>query len=266
MWEDAISLAELKSRSKVVVRRYGRQILLVASETGVYACANRCPHEGYPLSEGVLTDGSVLTCNWHNWKFDLESSRTIVGGDRLRRFDVRIENGRVLIDLTPEDPAQRRAEILAGLARALEDADEARLLRETARLAREPEGELEAVRSAILWAAERLEFGTTHAIAGAPDWLNLHDNHAADADERLAAIGEILGHIAEDARGEASFRSRREPPRGASRRSCRRSKPRTSRRLFRSCARPWGPPTQRENCCRPWLARLWPTMPISAIR
>ena len=56
-----------------------------------------------------------------------------------------------------------------------------------------------------LWAAERMEFGTTHAIAGAADWLSLHDNHAADADERLAAIGEILGHIAEDARGGGVF-------------------------------------------------------------
>ena len=205
MWEDAISLTELKSRSKAVVRRRGRQILLVASETGVYACANRCPHEGYPLSEGVLSEGCVLTCNWHNWKFDLGDGRTLVGGDRLRRFGVRLEGDRVLIDLTPEDPVRRRAEILVGLGRALGDGDEARMVRETARLAREPGGEMEAVRSAIYWAAERLEFGTTHAIAGAPDWLALHDSHARNADERLAAIGEILGHIANDARGGGVF-------------------------------------------------------------
>ena len=35
----------------------------------VWACDNRCPHEGYPLVEGNLTDGCILTCNWHNWKF-----------------------------------------------------------------------------------------------------------------------------------------------------------------------------------------------------
>ncbi len=204
-WEDVISLAELRAKAKTVVRRHGRQILLVASEAGVFACANRCPHEGYPLSEGVLTDGCVLTCNWHNWKFDLADGRTLVGGDRLRRFPVRVFGGRVLLDMTPDDPTTRQTEVLAGLRRALADADEARLVREAARLERLPGGELEAVRAAIAWAAERLEFGTTHAIAGAPDWLGLRDDRATTADERLAAIGEILSHIAEDAIGGGGF-------------------------------------------------------------
>ncbi|MFL5239337.1 MAG: Rieske (2Fe-2S) protein, partial [Rhizomicrobium sp.] len=31
----------------------------------MFAIANRCPHEGYPLSEGTLSPGCLLTCNWH---------------------------------------------------------------------------------------------------------------------------------------------------------------------------------------------------------
>ena len=64
-----MSLAELAEKGKAVVRHDGRQILLVHGADGIFACVNRCPHEGYPLSEGTLTDGCVLTCNWHNWKF-----------------------------------------------------------------------------------------------------------------------------------------------------------------------------------------------------
>jgi nitrite reductase/ring-hydroxylating ferredoxin subunit len=204
-WTDVMSLPELVDKTKAVVRHNGRQILLMHSEAGVFACVNRCPHEGYPLSEGTLSDGCVLTCNWHNWKFNLASGATLVGGDRLTRYPVKLEGDRVWLDLTPPDPVQRRAEILAGVVRGLEDLDQQRLVRETARLARLEADPADAVRTAITWAGERLEFGMTHAIAGAADWLRLFDRPSSAPDERLAAIGEILGHIADDARGGGQY-------------------------------------------------------------
>jgi len=200
-WCDLIALAELRARGKAVVRRGGRQILLIDAPDGVFACANRCPHQGFPLSEAVLTDGCVLTCNWHNWKFDLASGATLVGGDVLRRFPVRIEEGRVLADLTPEDPHLRQARVLGGIERALGDGDQERLVRESARLTSLPGGAVAGLIAAASWAAPRLEFGTTHAFAAAPDWLALHDAPWTGPDEKLAAIGEILGHLADDARG-----------------------------------------------------------------
>jgi hypothetical protein len=36
----------------------------------VHAFDDKCPHQGYPLSQGTVA-GCVLTCQWHNWKFDL---------------------------------------------------------------------------------------------------------------------------------------------------------------------------------------------------
>lgn len=90
-WIDALSAAELEAKGKAVVRHEGRQVLVLRTPNGVFACANRCPHEGYPLSEGVLTEGHVLTCNWHNWKFDVASGATLVGGDQLRRYPVRLK-------------------------------------------------------------------------------------------------------------------------------------------------------------------------------
>jgi nitrite reductase/ring-hydroxylating ferredoxin subunit len=204
-WTDVMSLAELAEQGKAVVRHGGRQILLTHSEAGVFACVNRCPHEGYPLSEGTLSDGCVLTCNWHNWKFNLASGATLVGGDPLTRYPVRLEGGRVWLDLTPPDPIARREAILAGLVRGLDDLDQQRLVRETARLIRLDADPADAVCAAIVWAAERLEFGMTHAIGGAADWLRLFDRPASTEDEKLAALGEILGHIADDARGGGAF-------------------------------------------------------------
>ena len=65
------------------------------------------PHEGYPLREGNLDDRCILTCNWHNWKFDLQSGRNLYGGEGLRTYPVEIRGGEVWIDLA--DPPLRRA-------------------------------------------------------------------------------------------------------------------------------------------------------------
>ena len=204
-WIDALSAAELEIKSKAVVRHEGRQYLVLRTPDGIYACTNRCPHEGYPLSEGVLTEGHILTCNWHNWKFDLASGETLVGGDKLPRCAVEIRDGRVLLDITPADPAAIRTKALAGLPKALEDVDQQRLVREVARLSRIGGDPVDAVRLAVDWAADRLEFGTTHAVAGAPGWLALHDRADTDPEQKLAALGEILGHFADDVRGVARF-------------------------------------------------------------
>ena len=95
-WIDVAAAPELDAQGKLVIRHEGRQILLLQNAAGMFACVNRCPHEGYPLREGTLSgDGQscVLTCNWHNWKFDLVSGATLVGGDKLRSFPTRRQGG-----------------------------------------------------------------------------------------------------------------------------------------------------------------------------
>jgi hypothetical protein len=73
------------------------------------------------------------TCNWHNWKFDLTSG-DLVGSDNCR-YPVRLEAGRVWLDVSPPDPELRRQSALR-VAKALEDGDQQRQVRETARLVR----------------------------------------------------------------------------------------------------------------------------------
>ena len=199
-----LSAAELDAKRKTLVRVDGQQILLLQTERGVAACPNRCPHEGYPLSEGELCESGTLRCHWHNWTFDLASGKTLVGGDTLLRYPVKVEGGRVLVVPQP-DPAQLQRRALDGIATALDDADQQRLLRETARLELAGGDPLEAVRAALAWVAPRLQYGTTHAIAGAPDWLTLATEPGVAAERRLAALGEVLGHIADDGRRERRF-------------------------------------------------------------
>ena len=162
------------------------------------ACNNRCPHEGYPLREGSLDGRCILTCNWHNWKFDLPSGRNLYGGEGLRTYPVEVRGGEVWIDLADPPFAQRRAEILASLAEAREDNAYERIAREVARLHRLGADPLDALREAVRWSAERMEFGWTHAYAGAADWLALHDENEGDDETRLACVLESIGHIADD--------------------------------------------------------------------
>ncbi len=200
VWTNAITRTELVGKGgKTVIKLNGKQILLWLSEGTVYACNNRCPHEGYPLSEGTLADACVLTCNWHNWKFDLESGETLVGGDKLRVFPVRLEDDLIILDLADPPAQDVRDEAIAGLRQAFDEHDYERMARELARYQQTGADPVDVLPIAFEWAADGFEFGMTHAQAGAPDWLALRDRIAASEPEaRLIPLIEIIGHLSWD--------------------------------------------------------------------
>src|SRR5919109_4512266 len=115
VWTSALSLERLRRDRQVVAKLAGKQIALFAVDDAVYACNNRCPHEGYPLREGTIADGCVLTCNWHGWKFDLRTGDNLLQGDRLRTYPTKIVDGTVWVDLSDPSPGERRAQALAHL-------------------------------------------------------------------------------------------------------------------------------------------------------
>ena len=199
------SLEALADSGRQIVKVGAKQIALFHGEKGVYACNNRCPHEGYPLKEGSLSEGCILTCNWHNWKFDLESGETLVGGDRLRRYPVHLKDGEIWLDVTDPPPAERATAALSSLRQSFERHEYDRMAREISRLQRAGADPLDAVRAAIGWTHEQLEFGTTHAQAAAADWLAVREDHARDEAERLVPLVEIVGQLAWDTLREARY-------------------------------------------------------------
>ena len=204
-WVRAIGRDELTQKGRAVFRRGRKQIVLFATPDGVRACDNRCPHEGYPLRAGTLDESCVLTCNWHNWKFDLRSGENLYGGDALRVYPVDVRDGAVWLDLTEAPLGERRARAMANLRDAFDDHDYERIAREIARLGRIGAEPVEAVVEAVQWSHDRFEFGWTHAYAAAADWLALHDRTEGDDDARLACLVEIVGHIADDTLRQPSF-------------------------------------------------------------
>jgi nitrite reductase/ring-hydroxylating ferredoxin subunit len=198
------TIDDLKSRGRKVVRKAGKQILLIASESRVFAIANRCPHEGYPLSEGAEGPGCVLTCNWHNWKFDLSSGAALIGRDPVRTYPIELRSGEIFVDLADPPAEAQKERALRGLDTALADNDLPRMAREVARLERAGYDASTALIHALHARGGRLENGMTHAHAAAADWLALAER-APDEDTRLAALLEPVSHLAWDTLGAGEY-------------------------------------------------------------
>ena len=63
-----------------------------------HATENFCPHRGAPLSEGVLC-GHVVECGWHGWQFDVRTGECLTVSDRIKTYEVKVEEGVLLVEL-----------------------------------------------------------------------------------------------------------------------------------------------------------------------
>lgn len=202
-WFETVAETDLIAGRPRVARVQDRQIALFRLADGrIKACDNRCPHEGYPLSEGDMggENGCTLTCNWHNWKFDLDSGETLIGGDTLQRYDTRIRDGVIEVEVMPVPPEITAGRALDGMVAGFERHEYDRFAREIARLSGTGADPLDAVRRAIAETADRFEYGASHALPATADWLSLRAERPEDAVFGLAALTESVGHFAWDTR------------------------------------------------------------------
>ena len=204
-WIFAANTSELSSQKKLVIRPEGKQIALFNTDNGIFACDNRCPHEGYPLAEGSLDNRCVLTCNWHNWKFNLHTGENLFGGDSLRIYETDVRHGEVWINLTEPPYEERYSRIMSNLDDAFQRNVYDRIAREIARLQKIGADPLDALRKAVHWSYGRMEFGFTHAYAGMADWLTLYHEFKGDEETRLVCLVESFSHTAFDVLREPEY-------------------------------------------------------------
>ena len=103
-FEPIIADAELWDGDMTARRVDGHDLLLVRHNGVVYAYENRCAHQGVALSEGRL-DGYILTCRAHHWQYDVRSGSGVNPATAcLRRFAVKIEDGKVFVDVHAPSP------------------------------------------------------------------------------------------------------------------------------------------------------------------
>ena len=85
--------------SRRVARAQGPEVAVFrTADDGVFALLDRCPHEGGPLSQGIVFGHSVA-CPLHNWTIALASGEAQAPDQGCTaRFAVRVEGGDVFLD------------------------------------------------------------------------------------------------------------------------------------------------------------------------
>lgn len=77
----------------------GRRIVVYNVGGSYFATDERCAHQGGPLGEGLL-EGSVVTCPWHAWQFDVTTGQAIYDpGVCVRTYPVRVEGDDIFVEV-----------------------------------------------------------------------------------------------------------------------------------------------------------------------
>lgn len=97
-WTDIGHIDDIPERgARVVKTARGCVAVFRTSATEAFATANRCPHKGGPLSEGIV-HGQSVTCPLHNWVFDLNTGKASGEDAAIETYPLRVEDGRLLLD------------------------------------------------------------------------------------------------------------------------------------------------------------------------
>ncbi len=97
------AVEQVRALGRVVVTGGGHTIAVFDRDGEFAAVDNRCPHMGFPLDRGSVSDG-ILTCHWHHARFDLASGGTFdPWADDVRGFPVSVIDGDVWVDPNPPE-------------------------------------------------------------------------------------------------------------------------------------------------------------------
>jgi nitrite reductase/ring-hydroxylating ferredoxin subunit len=104
------TVAEIPPGQRKLVTIRGRQIAVFNLEGEFFGLFNRCPHQGGPMCEGILTGliessapgeyrysrkGEILRCPWHGWEFDIRTGQSFCDPAKinLRSYPVEVADG-----------------------------------------------------------------------------------------------------------------------------------------------------------------------------
>ncbi len=83
--------------ARVVSSAHGDIAVFRNAEDEVFALADRCPHKGGPLSQGIVF-GRRVACPLHGWNIALDDGRAVAPDEGCaRHYAVKIEAGEVFL-------------------------------------------------------------------------------------------------------------------------------------------------------------------------
>jgi len=95
-WHDLAALTDLADGEVSFAEAEGRSLYIYRHGEDFRVYDSRCPHQETDIPHLALVDGR-LTCPKHQWAFDLRTGDCVAVGNRpLRRFEHKVEGGRLL--------------------------------------------------------------------------------------------------------------------------------------------------------------------------
>ncbi len=108
-WHDLGGVSDLRRRPLQQLTAGRVKIALICRDGEFSAISGVCNHVAGPLGDGRL-DGDYVVCPWHNWKFHWKTGQGEPGfeEDAVPTHTLKIENGRLLVNLEPRTPRTRK--------------------------------------------------------------------------------------------------------------------------------------------------------------
>ncbi|TPK93632.1 Rieske (2Fe-2S) protein [Mesorhizobium sp. B2-4-14] len=93
------AVGDIPEGGRLKVEVAGRAIVIFHVDGSFYALADRCPHQGGPLSEGdqigelrasapgqhrYCRRNMIIRCPWHHWEFDIKTGLSQIDPARLK--------------------------------------------------------------------------------------------------------------------------------------------------------------------------------------
>ena len=125
-WVRITNSENIPLREGRVVKVSGIEIAIFNLGDRFLAVRNRCPHQGGPLADGIIS-GTTVVCPLHAWKVELGSGavvRPTDSGHCVRVFQTRVDGGVVMLnieDFQPQSecgPAQQESALQQNTAQA----------------------------------------------------------------------------------------------------------------------------------------------------
>lgn len=104
---DVCGVGEIENNCAKIVTLAGERVAVFKYDGKVSALSNVCQHQNGPLGEGRIIDGCV-TCPWHGFQYLPDSGASPPPfAERVPTFNVKVVNGRVMVDPKPNAPGTR---------------------------------------------------------------------------------------------------------------------------------------------------------------
>lgn len=106
-WVAVCHVSEIREGRARIAMVSGERVAVFRHQGRISCVSNVCQHQNGPLGEGRIVDGCI-TCPWHGYQYLPDTGQSPPPfTERIPTFNVRVQQGRILVDPSPNPPGTR---------------------------------------------------------------------------------------------------------------------------------------------------------------